>query len=325
MWVAQSGVRGAAFAEVTLGLRQHRRPAARRLPRGRDQAPGRARRRERLFHERQPGAPAGPASTCSSSIGPDLDSYAIIDQHDIEHIVVCSAAERTPLAGRGRPVRGVKQRRAGGRFPAVARELAAEPAATRGCSRSEIQPRLEVVRAQAAAAREGAEAAARLDLLRGSIVWEEWREARDAQRRASATGAIPGAKAGRGSRAGEGGRGRVPGGTRRGAGGAGPAPRPPAQAWEPPTPGLGGRPLAPARRARAPAGGRAGRRAARPGGGGAPRRREQPHQISRRGSPKDPAGRGVRAGEGRPGGGARGTSPSARPRSGRRAASPARG
>ncbi len=38
---------------------------------------------------------------------------------------------------------------------------------------------------QAAAASEASEAAARLELLRGSIVWEEWREARDAHRRAT--------------------------------------------------------------------------------------------------------------------------------------------
>src|SRR5439155_9062837 len=52
--------------------------------------------------------------------------------------------------------------------------------------KSELGPRLETLRVQASAAREAAEAGARLELLRGSIVWEEWREARDAHRRASA-------------------------------------------------------------------------------------------------------------------------------------------
>src|SRR5439155_24489538 len=52
--------------------------------------------------------------------------------------------------------------------------------------KSELAPRLEVLRVQASAAQEAAEAGARLELLRGSIVWEEWREARDAHRRASA-------------------------------------------------------------------------------------------------------------------------------------------
>src|SRR5207302_2684039 len=51
--------------------------------------------------------------------------------------------------------------------------------------RGEIEPRLEAVRTQAAIAREAAEARRRLELLRGSIAWEEWREARDAHRRAS--------------------------------------------------------------------------------------------------------------------------------------------
>ncbi|MGH7761652.1 MAG: AAA family ATPase, partial [Candidatus Dormibacteraceae bacterium] len=51
--------------------------------------------------------------------------------------------------------------------------------------RTEIEPRLDVLRVQAAAAREASEASARLELLRGSIVWEEWREARDAYRRAT--------------------------------------------------------------------------------------------------------------------------------------------
>src|SRR5205807_6444527 len=51
--------------------------------------------------------------------------------------------------------------------------------------KTELAPGLEGRRAQAAAAHEAAEAGARLELLKGSIVWEEWREARDAHRRAS--------------------------------------------------------------------------------------------------------------------------------------------
>ena len=117
-----------------------------------------------------------------SSTGLTLDSYAIIDQHDIENIVVCSPAERRQLLEEAAQVRGVKQRRqeAGQRLTELAQNLLRLEDL-----RSEIEPRLEIVRAQAAAAREGAEAAARLELLRGSIVWEEWREARDAHRRAT--------------------------------------------------------------------------------------------------------------------------------------------
>jgi chromosome segregation protein len=117
-----------------------------------------------------------------SSTGLTVDSYAIIDQHDIEHIVVCSPGERRQLLEEAAQVRGVKVRRQ----DAVQRltELAANLLRLEDL-RSEIEPRLEVLREQAASAREAAEAAARLELLRGSIVWEEWREARDAHRRAS--------------------------------------------------------------------------------------------------------------------------------------------
>ncbi|MFI5283202.1 MAG: chromosome segregation SMC family protein [Candidatus Dormibacterales bacterium] len=117
-----------------------------------------------------------------ASTGLTLDSYAIIDQHDIEHIVVCSPAERRQLLEEAAQVRGVKARRqeAAQRLSELAANL------TRLADlKSEIEPRLEVLRAQAATAREAAEAVARLELLRGSIIWEEWREARDAHRRAS--------------------------------------------------------------------------------------------------------------------------------------------
>ncbi len=117
-----------------------------------------------------------------ASTGLTVDSYAIIDQHDIESIVVCSPAERRHLLEEAAQVRGVKIRRqeAGQRLAELAQNLLRLEDL-----KGEIEPRLEVVRAQAAAAREGAEALARLELLRGSIVWEEWREARDAHRRAT--------------------------------------------------------------------------------------------------------------------------------------------
>jgi chromosome segregation protein len=117
-----------------------------------------------------------------SSTGLTVDSYAIIDQRDIEHIVVCTPAERRQLLEEAAQVRGVKQRRheAAQRLAELAQNLLRLEDL-----RSEIEPRLEQLRAQAAAAREAAEAAQRLEVLRGSIVWEEWREARDAHRRAS--------------------------------------------------------------------------------------------------------------------------------------------
>jgi len=117
-----------------------------------------------------------------SSTGLTVDSYAIIDQHDIEHIVVCSPAERRQLLEEGAQVRGVKARRqeAGQKLQELASNLLRLEDL-----KSELAPRLESLRTQSAAAREAAEAGARLELLRGSIVWEEWREARDAHRRAS--------------------------------------------------------------------------------------------------------------------------------------------
>ncbi len=117
-----------------------------------------------------------------ASTGLTVDSYAIIGQHDIEEIVTCTPAERRQLLEEAAQVRGVKQRRQ----EAVQRltELAANLLRLEDL-KSEIEPRLEVLRVQATAAHEASDATARLELLRGSIVWEEWREARDAHRRAS--------------------------------------------------------------------------------------------------------------------------------------------
>ncbi len=117
-----------------------------------------------------------------ASTGLTVDSYAIIDQHDIEHIVVCSPAERRQLLEEGAQVRGVKARRQEAALKL--QELAANLLRLEDL-KTELAPRLETLRSQAAAAREAAEAGARLEVLRGSIVWEEWREARDAHRRAS--------------------------------------------------------------------------------------------------------------------------------------------
>ena len=117
-----------------------------------------------------------------ASTGLTVDSYAIIDQHDIEHIVVCSPGERRQLLEEAAQVRGVKTRRQ--EAAQKLQELAANLLRLEDL-KSELAPRLEALRTQAAAAREAADAGARLELLRGSIVWEEWREARDAHRRAS--------------------------------------------------------------------------------------------------------------------------------------------
>ena len=117
-----------------------------------------------------------------ASTGLTVDSYAIIDQHDIEHIVVCSPAERRQLLEEAAQVRGVKARRqeAAQKLQELANNLLRLEDL-----KGELMPRLEALRVQAAAAKEAAETSTRLELLRGSIVWEEWREARDAHRRAS--------------------------------------------------------------------------------------------------------------------------------------------
>jgi len=117
-----------------------------------------------------------------SSTGLTLDSYAIIDQHDIESIVVCTPAERRQLLEEAAQVRGVKARRheAAQRLTELAQNLLRLEDL-----RTEIEPRLEVLREQATKAREVADATTRLGMLRGSMMWEEWREARDAHRRAS--------------------------------------------------------------------------------------------------------------------------------------------
>ncbi|HKW08366.1 MAG TPA: AAA family ATPase [Candidatus Dormibacteraeota bacterium] len=117
-----------------------------------------------------------------SSTGLTVDSYAIIDQHDIEHIVVCSPAERRHLLEEAAQVRGVKARRqeAANKLQDLANNLLRLEDL-----KTELAPRLEALKVQAAAAREAAEAIKRLELLRGSIVWEEWRETRDAHRKAT--------------------------------------------------------------------------------------------------------------------------------------------
>ncbi|HEV2217169.1 MAG TPA: AAA family ATPase [Candidatus Dormibacteraeota bacterium] len=117
-----------------------------------------------------------------SSTGLTVDSYAIIDQRDIESIVVCTPAERRQLLEEAAQVRGVKTRRheAAQRLAELAQNLLRLEDL-----RSEIEPRLEILRAQAATAREAAVAATRLEVLRGSILWEEWREVRDSHRKAA--------------------------------------------------------------------------------------------------------------------------------------------
>jgi chromosome segregation protein len=117
-----------------------------------------------------------------ASTGLTTDSYAMVDQRDIESIISCTPEQRRLLIEEAAQVRGVKAKRreAASQLEDLARNLLRLEDL-----RGEIEPRLESVRAQAAAAREADEARRRLEVLRGSLVWEEWREARDAHRRAA--------------------------------------------------------------------------------------------------------------------------------------------
>jgi chromosome segregation protein len=117
-----------------------------------------------------------------ASTGLTTDSYAIVDQRDIDNIISCTPDQRRRLIEEAAQVRGVKAKRteAAGKLEELAGNLVRLEDL-----RGEIEPRLEAVRAQAELAREAEEARRRLELLRGSIAWEEWREARDAHRRAT--------------------------------------------------------------------------------------------------------------------------------------------
>src|SRR5262245_13987095 len=117
-----------------------------------------------------------------ASTGLTTDSYAIVDQSDIDNIISCTPDQRRRLIEEAAQVRGVKAKRteAAGKLEELAGNLVRLEDL-----RGEIEPRLEAVRAQAELAREAEEARRRLELLRGSIAWEEWREARDAHRRAT--------------------------------------------------------------------------------------------------------------------------------------------
>lgn len=114
--------------------------------------------------------------------GLTTDSYAIVDQRDIESIITSTPEQRRFLIEAAAQVKGVKLKRT--QAVAELRELA-QNLLRLDDVKGEVEPRLEIVRQQSEAAREAAEVQGRLELLRGSLAWEEWREARDAHRRAT--------------------------------------------------------------------------------------------------------------------------------------------
>ena len=284
------------------GLRQHRGPAARRLPRGRDQAARRARRRERLLPQRQPRAPPRPDPP------PRVDraSPSTRTRSSTSTTSRASSSARPPSAGtssRRRPRFAASS--SGARRPA-----SGSPSSPRTCSASRTSsPRSSrgwrscaprpPPRARGSRGGGQARAAARQHRVGGV--------ARGARRapQGDRPGPVARAPAGRGARAGRRGRGRVPGVARRGPGRAGPAPGPPAHAGRARPRARGGRARAPARRgARAEPDARlAERRAAA--------RRPTTDALGRApGAPASAAQR-ARAGQGGPRGGAEAPPPPA--------------
>jgi len=115
-----------------------------------------------------------------ASTGLTTDSYSIVDQRDIESIISSTPEQRRQLIEEAARVRGVKAKR--GEAIDRLRELATNLVRLEDL-KADVEPRLEQVRAQAAAATEADLAQRRLEVLRGSIVYEQWRQARDLQRR----------------------------------------------------------------------------------------------------------------------------------------------
>ena len=115
-----------------------------------------------------------------SSTGLTTDGYAIVDQRDIESIITSGAEQRRQLIEEAARVRGVKAKRA--EAAERLRELAQNLIRLEDI-KSEIEPRRAQLGAQAEAAAAAAAAASRLEALRGSIVYEQWRVARDDHRR----------------------------------------------------------------------------------------------------------------------------------------------
>jgi len=101
------------------------------------------------------------------STGLTTDSYAIVDQRDIDSIISSTPEQRRLLIEEAAQVRGVKAKRS--EAAQKLHQLAGNLLRLEDL-RSEIEPRLEVVRAQAEAAHEAELAAKRLEVLRGSIV-----------------------------------------------------------------------------------------------------------------------------------------------------------
>lgn len=118
-----------------------------------------------------------------ASTGLTVDSYSIINQSDIERIVACSPEERRSLLEEAAQVGEVKSKRT--EAAAQLAELAGNLARLEDI-RLDLEPRLARLRDQAARTEEASSIQERITVLRGSLIADEWRAARDRLRQLEA-------------------------------------------------------------------------------------------------------------------------------------------
>ena len=118
-----------------------------------------------------------------ASTGLTQQGYAVVAQDDVDHIVQTSAADRRALIEEAAGVRGLRSKRQ----EAIAKLKDAGVSILRlGDVAAELAPRVEELRRQAEAAREQHGITGRLEALRGSLLQGEWRQARQAVKKATA-------------------------------------------------------------------------------------------------------------------------------------------
>jgi len=118
-----------------------------------------------------------------ASTGLTQQGYAVVAQDDVDHIVQTSAADRRALIEEAAGVRGLRSKRQ----EAIAKLKEAGVSILRlGDVAAELGPRVEELRRQAEAAREQRGITGQLEALRGSLLQGEWRQARQAVKKATA-------------------------------------------------------------------------------------------------------------------------------------------
>jgi chromosome segregation protein len=118
-----------------------------------------------------------------ASTGLTQQGYSVVAQDDVDHIIQTSAGERRALIEEAAGVRGLRSKR----DDALGRIREADVTVLRlNDLAGELGPRVEELRHQAEAARNEADLAARLEVLRGSLLRGEWLAARQRVKRSSA-------------------------------------------------------------------------------------------------------------------------------------------